>query len=83
MLDPFGGAGTVGLVAERLGRDSIIVELNSEYAEMAHRRILGDAAQRGATVRVDVERAETGGDEDGNHNEDERHADPGMRPAAP
>ena len=43
VLDPFGGAGPVGLVASRLGRDAILIELNPEYAEMAERRIHGDA----------------------------------------
>lgn len=39
VLDPFFGAGTVGLVAERLGRSYIGIELNPEYAEIARRRI--------------------------------------------
>lgn len=43
VLDPFGGAGTTGLVADRLGRDAILIELNPEYAEMARKRIQGDA----------------------------------------
>ena len=43
VLDPFGGAGTTGLVADRLGRDCILIELNPEYAAMAERRIKGDA----------------------------------------
>lgn len=43
VLDPFGGAGTTGLVADRLGRDAILIELNPEYAVMAQRRIEGDA----------------------------------------
>jgi DNA modification methylase len=43
VLDPFGGAGTTGLVADRLGRDAILIELNPEYAAMAERRIRGDA----------------------------------------
>jgi DNA modification methylase len=43
VLDPFGGAGTTGLVADRLGRDATLIELNPEYAEMARRRISGDA----------------------------------------
>ena len=43
VLDPFGGAGTVGLVAERLGRDSVIIEISPDYADMAKRRILDDA----------------------------------------
>ena len=42
-LDPFGGAGTVGLVADKLNRDAIIIEINEEYAEMARQRIEGDA----------------------------------------
>jgi len=42
-LDPFGGAGTVGLVADRLGRDATLVELNAEYCEMAEQRVRGDA----------------------------------------
>jgi DNA modification methylase len=43
VLDPFGGAGTTGLVADRLGRHAILIELNPEYAAMAERRIRGDA----------------------------------------
>ncbi|TXH50931.1 MAG: site-specific DNA-methyltransferase [Desulfurellales bacterium] len=43
VLDPFFGAGTVGLVADRLGRDAIGIELNPAYAEMARRRITNDA----------------------------------------
>lgn len=42
VLDPFGGAGTVGLVADRLQRDAVLCELNEEYAEMARKRISGD-----------------------------------------
>jgi DNA modification methylase len=43
VLDPFGGAGTTGLVADRLQRNAILIELNPEYAAMARRRIDGDA----------------------------------------
>jgi DNA modification methylase len=43
VLDPFGGAGTTGLVADRLQRDAILIELNPEYAAIAERRIKGDA----------------------------------------
>ena len=43
ILDPFGGSGTVGLVADRLGRDAILIELNPEYADMARARITDDA----------------------------------------
>lgn len=43
VLDPFGGSGTTGLVADRLQRNAILIELNSEYAEMAKRRVREDA----------------------------------------
>jgi DNA modification methylase len=43
VLDPFGGAGTTGLVADRLGRDATLIELNSTYAALARQRITGDA----------------------------------------
>jgi DNA modification methylase len=43
VLDPFGGAGTTGLVADRLGRDAILIELNPTYADMARSRIGNDA----------------------------------------
>jgi DNA modification methylase len=43
VLDPFGGSGTVGLVADRLGRNSVLIELNIDYAAMARRRIENDA----------------------------------------
>ena len=51
VLDPFGGAGTVGLVADRLGRDAILVELNPAYAEMAAWRIHDDAGMFAEVVR--------------------------------
>ena len=43
VLDPFGGAGTTGLVADRMARDCTLIELNPEYAELARRRIADDA----------------------------------------
>ena len=42
VLDPFGGSGTVGMVAARLGRDAVLCELSAGYAEMAADRITGD-----------------------------------------
>lgn len=41
VLDPFGGAGTTGLVAEQHGRDSLLIELNPEYAALARDRVGG------------------------------------------
>jgi DNA modification methylase len=43
VLDPFGGAGTTGLVADRMQRSAILIELNPAYAEIARNRISGDA----------------------------------------
>lgn len=39
VLDPFGGSGTTGAVADRLGFDAVLLELNPEYAENARARI--------------------------------------------
>ncbi len=39
VIDPFGGSGTTGLVAQALGRHAILIELNPEYAAMAERRL--------------------------------------------
>ena len=43
ILDPFAGAGTTLLVADRLGRNAIGIELNPEYAQMARDRVYNDA----------------------------------------
>jgi DNA modification methylase len=43
VIDTFSGAGTTGLVATRLGRNYIGIELNPEYIEMSNRRITQDA----------------------------------------
>lgn len=49
VLDPFGGSGTVGLVADRLQRHAILVDLNPDNKEMSERRINGD---RGALLDI-------------------------------
>lgn len=43
VLDPFLGSGTTALVADRLERNAIGIELSPQYAAMARRRIEGDA----------------------------------------
>ncbi|QDP62493.1 MAG: putative modification methylase [Prokaryotic dsDNA virus sp.] len=43
ILDPFGGAGTTALVADRFKRNATLIELNNEYAEIAKNRLQGDA----------------------------------------
>jgi len=39
VLDPFGGAGTTGLVAATHFRRAVLAELNPEYCEIASKRI--------------------------------------------
>lgn len=53
VLDPFGGAGTTGLVADRLRRNAILIELNPQYAAMAQRRIQKDAGMLG-TIEMET-----------------------------
>jgi DNA modification methylase len=47
VLDPFGGSGTTGMVAEEEGRHSVLIELNPEYVKLARRR----TAQMGLLTR--------------------------------
>jgi DNA modification methylase len=54
VLDPFMGSGTTALVARKLGRKSLGIELNAEYAALTARRLsqlslLADAAASGQT----------------------------------
>jgi DNA modification methylase len=51
VLDPFAGAGTTGLVAKRLGRSAVLIELNPKYADMAKRRIKADQKPKGDILR--------------------------------
>jgi DNA modification methylase len=39
VLDPFGGCGTTGEVAVKLGRRAILVELNAQYVEMIRKNL--------------------------------------------
>ena len=54
VLDPFGGAGTTGMVADRLGRNAVLLELNPEYVDMAASRLQADG---GMLMDVEVTRA--------------------------
>lgn len=44
VLDPFSGSGTTGMVAQRLGRKYIGIELNREYLDLSLRTRLQNAA---------------------------------------
>jgi hypothetical protein len=39
VLDPFMGAGTVGVVAEQVGRDWLGIEISPEYRDLSIKRI--------------------------------------------
>lgn len=43
VIDPFGGAGTTGLVADRLGRHAVLIELNPKSVNDAAQRVHGEA----------------------------------------
>jgi len=45
VLDPFAGSGTTGVVAKRLRRNFVGVELNPEYRAMAQERISATMAE--------------------------------------
>lgn len=53
VLDPFFGSGTTGMVASRLQRKCVGLELNPAYAEIAENRIRGDGGMF-TSVEVDV-----------------------------
>jgi len=63
VLDPFGGAGTTGLVADQLQRNATLIELNPDYVEIARRRISADAP-----LFSDVEVASQGARRESLHN---------------
>jgi DNA modification methylase len=44
VLDPFGGAGTTGLIAKQHDRDALLIELNPDYVKMAQRRLFAATA---------------------------------------
>lgn len=43
VLDPFHGAGTTGMIALRLYRDCIGIEIKPEYVELSRKRIINDS----------------------------------------
>lgn len=44
VLDPFGGSGRVALVADRLGRHAVSMELKAAYVELQHQQLAGRTA---------------------------------------
>ena len=56
-MDIFGGSGTVGLVANRLQRNAVLIEIGEQYVDMGARRITDDAP---LLANVEVTRAAEG-----------------------
>ena len=52
ILDPFGGAGTTGMVAMQEGRRSLLCELNPDYAALARARL--DQAWIDGAAQLDI-----------------------------
>ncbi len=46
VLDPFAGAGTTAMVAERLGRDSLNIDVSAEYIALAKKRLVVNEQKR-------------------------------------
>jgi DNA modification methylase len=48
VLDPFMGAGTVAVVAERIGRRWLGIELNPDFARLTEERLTEDRGRQAA-----------------------------------
>lgn len=55
VIDPFAGSGTTLLVADRLGRHGVGIELLPKYVEMMRRRLESDAPLLNLLPEVQVE----------------------------
>jgi len=54
VLDPFGGSGTVGVVATELGRHATLVELNPKYVAIAEQRTVQESLFASSDRREEV-----------------------------
>lgn len=54
VLDPFGGAGTTALVADRMQRDATLIEINPEYIEIARKRLASDTTDMLQRMDADI-----------------------------
>ena len=54
VLDPFLGSGTTSVAAAKWGRNSIGVEIDANYFEMAHNRIKRETSSLFAPATVEV-----------------------------
>jgi site-specific DNA-methyltransferase (adenine-specific) len=54
VLDPFGGSGTTGVAAKRLGRKAVLIEGQEAFAEIAAKRIEGTALEPRLLPSADI-----------------------------
>lgn len=54
VLDPFGGSGTTSLAAIKTGRNSVMVDVDPAYLEMAHKRLVKESQTllENATIEI-------------------------------
>lgn len=50
VLDPFGGSGTTSVVAKELNRQSVVIELNPDYANVASSRLATPANDKKTSI---------------------------------
>jgi len=54
VFDPFMGSGTTAIVADRLGKDCVGIELNPEYVDITRKRVLLDGGMFSTMEVIDV-----------------------------
>jgi modification methylase len=54
VLDPFLGTGTTSIAAAKWGRNSVGVEVDPNYFELAHRRIVSESSSLFSAVTIEV-----------------------------
>ncbi len=62
VLDPFLGTGTTSLASAKCGRNSVGIEVDAHYLQMAEKRLITETTQLWGTAKVNVHRtsADTG-----------------------
>ena len=56
VLDPFAGAGTVGVLAPKIGRDAMLIEINPKYVGIMERRIRKEVGTMFAEINCETGR---------------------------
>lgn len=55
VLDPFGGTGSTAIAAMKAGRNSISIEIEPSYVQLAHRRLLKESRQKRMFGATEIE----------------------------